>query len=202
MPADAAYGMGKRAGELLSVAKLNYRIMDLKGAVSTALREVGEMIYATHTGTLTESEVLLAKLQEIDGLRQQIDPAGAGDRSAAGRRGVPLLRGGRPERRRILPGMRPKAVRRKRKMEYTFAQYQESAQALRDRLGAFRPRCLLILGSGLGSLGNEVESPIAVPYEDVPHMKRSTAPGPRGPVRVRPPGGSGRGGDAGPPPHL
>ena len=156
--ADAAYGMGKRAGELLSVAKLNIRIMDLKGAVSTALREVGEMIYATHTGTLTESEVLLA------------------DRSAPGRRGVPLLRGGRPERRRILPGMRPKAVRRKRKMEYTFAQYQESAQALRDRLGAFRPRCLLILGSGLGSLGNEVESPIAVPYEDVPHMKRSTAP--------------------------
>ena len=71
--ADAAYGMGKRAGELLSVAKLNIRIMDLKGAVSTALREVGEMIYATHTGTLTESEVLLAKLQEIDGLRQQID---------------------------------------------------------------------------------------------------------------------------------
>lgn len=65
--ADAAYGMGKRAGELLSVAKLNIRIMDLKGAVSTALREVGEMIYATHTGTLTESEVLLAKLQEIDG---------------------------------------------------------------------------------------------------------------------------------------
>ena len=53
--ADAAYGMGKRAGELLSVAKLNIRIMDLKGAVSTALREVGEMIYATHTGTLTES---------------------------------------------------------------------------------------------------------------------------------------------------
>lgn len=93
--ADAAYGMGKRAGELLSVAKLNIRIMDLKGAVSTALREVGEMIYATHTGTLTESEVLLAKLQEIDGLRQQIDPAGAGDRPAPGRRGVPLLRGGR-----------------------------------------------------------------------------------------------------------
>ena len=71
--ADAAYGIGKRAGELLSVAKLNIRIMDLKGAVGTALREVGEMIYATHTGTPTESEVLLAKLQEIDWLRQQID---------------------------------------------------------------------------------------------------------------------------------
>ena len=68
--ADAAYGVGRRAGELLSVAKLNIRIMDLKGAVNT---EVGEMIYATHTGTLTESEVLLAKLQEIDALRAKID---------------------------------------------------------------------------------------------------------------------------------
>ena len=61
-------------------------------------------------------------------------------------------------------------------MEYTFSQYQESAEALKDRLGAFRPRCLLILGSGLGSLGNEVEAPVAVSYADVPHMKRSTAP--------------------------
>ena len=71
--ADAAYGVGRRAGELLSVATLTIRIMDLKGAVNTALREVGEMIYATHTGTLTESEVLLAKLQEIDALRAKID---------------------------------------------------------------------------------------------------------------------------------
>ena len=70
--ADAAYGMGKRAGELLSVAKLNIRIMDLKGAVGTALREVGEMIYATHTGHPTDSDALLAKLREIDGLREQI----------------------------------------------------------------------------------------------------------------------------------
>ena len=61
-------------------------------------------------------------------------------------------------------------------MEYTFAQYQESTEALKNRLGNFRPKCLLILGSGLGSLGDEVEAPILVPYTDVPHMKRSTAP--------------------------
>lgn len=70
---DAAYGVGKKAGELLSVAKLNIRLVDLRAEVNLQLREVGEMIYATHTGTPTESEVLLAKLQEIDGLRQQID---------------------------------------------------------------------------------------------------------------------------------
>ena len=37
-----------------------------------ALREVGEMLYATHTGTPTDSEILQAKLEEIDGLKAQI----------------------------------------------------------------------------------------------------------------------------------
>ena len=61
-------------------------------------------------------------------------------------------------------------------MEYAYEPYRESARALADRLGGFRPRVLLILGSGLGSLGEAVEDPVAVPYDQVPHMKRSTAP--------------------------
>ena len=61
-------------------------------------------------------------------------------------------------------------------MAYTLEQYQESAAALRRRLGAFVPRCLVILGSGLGALAEEVADPIAVPYAEVPHMKISTAP--------------------------
>ncbi len=61
--------------------------------------------------------------------------------------------------------------------EYVFAQYRESADALLKKIGDFRPRTLLILGSGLGDLGNEVENPVFVPYEQVPHMKHSTAPG-------------------------
>ena len=69
---DAAYGVGKKAGELLSVAKLNIRLVDLRAEVNLQLREVGEMVYATHTGTPTESEALLAKLQEIDALKAQI----------------------------------------------------------------------------------------------------------------------------------
>ena len=63
---------------------------------------------------------------------------------------------------------------------YTAQQYQESAAALERRLGGFRPKVLLILGSGLGALGDEVENPVAVPYEEVPHMRRSTAPDHRG----------------------
>ena len=63
---------------------------------------------------------------------------------------------------------------------YVYEQYAASAEAIRARIGDFRPRVLLILGSGLGSLGDLVENPIAVPYSEVPHMKFSTAPGHKG----------------------
>ena len=63
---------------------------------------------------------------------------------------------------------------------YSYKQYQESAQALREKLNGFQPNVLLILGSGLGALADEVENPIAVPYAEVPHMKHSTAPGHKG----------------------
>ena len=61
-------------------------------------------------------------------------------------------------------------------MSDTFAQYRESADAISVRLNGFHPDVLLILGSGLGNLGNEVNSPVMVPYTEVPHMKHSTAP--------------------------
>ena len=64
--------------------------------------------------------------------------------------------------------------------QYTYQQYLESAEALREKLNGFQPKVLLILGSGLGALGDEVEDPIIVPYEEVPHMKHSTAPDHKG----------------------
>ena len=70
--ADAAYGVGKRAEALLSTAKLNIRAAELKAQVNEQLKSVGEMIYATHTGTPTDSEILQAKLEEIDGLKAEI----------------------------------------------------------------------------------------------------------------------------------
>ena len=65
-------------------------------------------------------------------------------------------------------------------MEYTMEQYRASAQAIRDRLGGFAPKVAMVLGSGLGYLGDEVESPIAIDYRDIPHFKASTAPGHKG----------------------
>ena len=65
-------------------------------------------------------------------------------------------------------------------MEFTMEQYQESAAFLRSRLGSFLPKIAMVLGSGLGSLGDEVEHPIFVDYRDIPHFKSSTAPGHKG----------------------
>ncbi|MCQ4772032.1 hypothetical protein NE579_16635, partial [Intestinimonas massiliensis] len=38
----------------------------------------------------------------------------------------------------------------------------------------------MILGSGLGFLGDVVEDPVCVSYRDIPHFKASTAPGHKG----------------------
>ena len=78
--ADAAGAVGKRAGALLSAAKLNIQAAEARRAADDALRQVGEMIYSTHTGHPTGSEVLLAKLQEIAAL---LESAAALERESA-----------------------------------------------------------------------------------------------------------------------
>lgn len=65
-------------------------------------------------------------------------------------------------------------------MNYTFEQYQESSAAIRVRIGQFDPEIAMILGSGLGYLGDVVENAVAVPYGEIPHFKVSTAPGHEG----------------------
>ena len=65
-------------------------------------------------------------------------------------------------------------------MQYTFAQYQESVDFIRAKIGSFAPKVAMVLGSGLGFLGDEVEDPICVSYRDIPHFKASTAPGHKG----------------------
>ena len=65
-------------------------------------------------------------------------------------------------------------------MNYTFAQYQESAAAIRAKIGDFRPDVAMVLGSGLGYLGDLVEHAVAVPYGEIPYFKVSTAPGHKG----------------------
>ena len=65
-------------------------------------------------------------------------------------------------------------------MAYTFAQYQESADYIKEKIGGFSPKVAMVLGSGLGFLGDAVENPTAIPYGEIPHFKASTAPGHKG----------------------
>ena len=45
----------------------------------------------------------------------------------------------------------------------------EAAAAVRSRIGDLEPAVGLVLGSGLGSLGDEFEEAVRIPYEDLPH---------------------------------
>jgi purine-nucleoside phosphorylase len=65
-------------------------------------------------------------------------------------------------------------------MSYPFSQYQESANYITAQLKGFTPDVVMVLGSGLGFMGDVVENPIVIPYGDIPHFKVSTAPGHKG----------------------
>ena len=69
---NVASAVGRKTGELADSAKLRFRAATLEGRVEGCFAEIGEMLYATHTGTPTESDALLSKLQEIDALRAEI----------------------------------------------------------------------------------------------------------------------------------
>jgi purine-nucleoside phosphorylase len=59
--------------------------------------------------------------------------------------------------------------------------YEASSAALAARLGSFRPKVGLILGSGLGFVADErISDPVYIPYEELPDFPRSTVEGHKG----------------------
>jgi purine-nucleoside phosphorylase len=64
-------------------------------------------------------------------------------------------------------------------MQLLRAQIEESTRYIRERW-AGAPRVGVILGSGLGSVGEAVELEQAIDYHDIPHFQRSTAVGHKG----------------------
>ena len=70
--AGAACGVCRKTEELVSAVRLRQRVAELEREEEARLAEAGRMVYATHTGALTDSEVLMEKLREIDGLLEEI----------------------------------------------------------------------------------------------------------------------------------
>ena len=74
--ADACAGTarvaGKKAGQMVDVAKLNMKIFDLKTDINGLLREIGSLVYAAHQGKDPQGDRVEELLSQIDGKHQSI----------------------------------------------------------------------------------------------------------------------------------
>lgn len=62
--------------------------------------------------------------------------------------------------------------------------YTESAQYIKQQIGGRLPKVLMILGSGLGFMAEEVKDSVSIPYDSIPHFKTSTVDGHAGKLVV------------------
>lgn len=60
---------------------------------------------------------------------------------------------------------------------FSYEQYQESANYIKNKLGKFEPKIAIILGSGLGVLSEEFNEKIVIKYDDIPNFPVSTVEG-------------------------
>lgn len=64
--ADGARAAGKRAGQMVDVAKLNVQLFDLNGEYNDILRQLGQVMYDTHNGQAADPEHVTALLAQAD----------------------------------------------------------------------------------------------------------------------------------------
>ena len=65
------------------------------------------------------------------------------------------------------------------KNTFEYADYERAADVIRNKFS--EPiEVALVLGSGLGSLADEIENPVIVPYQDIPKWPLSTVSGHKG----------------------
>ncbi len=57
---------------------------------------------------------------------------------------------------------------------------EEIARQIQKRLGTRQPRTAIILGSGLGNLGEEIQDSLTIPYEEINGFPHSTVSGHKG----------------------
>ena len=64
--ADGARAAGKRAGQMVDVAKLNVQLFDLNGEYNDLLRQLGQVMYDTHRGEAPENDAVTKLLAQAD----------------------------------------------------------------------------------------------------------------------------------------
>lgn len=64
--ADGARAAGRRAGQMVDVAKLNVQLFDLNGEYNDILRQLGRVMVETHRGEVPESNKISRLLARAD----------------------------------------------------------------------------------------------------------------------------------------
>lgn len=67
---------------------------------------------------------------------------------------------------------------------YTLEDYQKSADFIKGKIENKKPKIAIILGSGLGSLSEEITDKVVINYKDIPGFPISTVEGHRGELIV------------------
>ena len=70
---QTARAAGKKAGQMVDVAKLNVQLFDLNGEYGEILRQLGQVLYDTHRGREEDGEKISALLERADELNGRID---------------------------------------------------------------------------------------------------------------------------------
>lgn len=71
--ADTARVAGKKAGQMVDVAKLNVQLFDLNCERNELLKQMGQIMYDTHQGKEASGERVTDLLARADGLKERID---------------------------------------------------------------------------------------------------------------------------------
>ena len=69
---QTARAAGKRAGQMVDVAKLNVQLFDLNGEFNDILRQMGQVMYDAHRGQREEGDKVSELLERADGLSARI----------------------------------------------------------------------------------------------------------------------------------
>ena len=70
---QSAAAVSRKTEDAVLTAKLHRRIRDLEEEIDLQLAEVGALVYATHTGTPSDSGEMQEILSYIDGLFEELD---------------------------------------------------------------------------------------------------------------------------------
>ena len=70
--ADTARVAGRRAGQMVDVAKLNVQLFDLNGEYNEVLRQLGQVMYDTHRGRAPEGDRVTELLEQADERAERI----------------------------------------------------------------------------------------------------------------------------------